>query len=242
MTRPSNQGSSARKMIIIQVASLITLALLSALTPREYLWIVFLLYFVVIMAITSKSVMKAAKKVDKPRSLLLFEEKNTAVAMSSDAVLLNELKKQMSTTMLSLMLPLILFLAFTPLYWQYVHPTLLQVLKNILNYDFLVLFVAYLVFYSILILMSLGTRRLLLKSTKMEKQILIPRSFAVYRDGVIADGRFFEFTSDMCYEVNTARRFAAIYSKNLPFTIRLYTLEASKLKNALKEVKISECQ
>lgn len=226
----------------MQIVSLVILALLSALIPREYLWIVFLLYFVVVMVITSRSVVRAAKKLDKPKSPLLFEEKNPSLAASSDVELLGEIKKQMSSMMLTLILPLMVFLLFMPFYWQYMYPTLIWMLKDRLSNDFLVSFIVYLIFYSTLILLSFGIRRILSKLMKVEKQILVPRSFAVYRDGVLADGRFFEFTNDMCYEVNVKRKFAAIHGKNLPFVLRLYTLETSKLKSALREGKIIECR
>jgi uncharacterized membrane protein len=230
------------KTVIIQIASLVALSLISAATPPAYLPLVFILYIVVMMLITSRSVMRTAKRVDKVKSPLLFEEKSAATAMASDELLISDLKKQLKTMTLALLVPLLLVLVLVPLYGQYVNPVVASSFLNIANNEFLAKFATYFIFYAVLMLASLGVRQVLLKVSKVEKQLYVPRSYSVHKDGVVLDGRFYEYADDMCYEANPSRRFIAIYSKRLPFVIRLYTLEVSKLKSALREAKLNECR
>lgn len=232
---------NTKKTLLIQVVSIVLLALLSALVPREHLWLVFLLYLVVIMVITSRGIMKTAKRISKPKGPVLFEENNAVIAVSNDVELLNEMKKQSSVMLVSLTVPLIMLFLFIPLFWQYIYPGVRGVLESAIDHELLLSFLSYLVFYGLLALISLGFRRALSQFMKVEKHMLIPRKYAVYRDGLMADGRFIEFTEDLCYEVNSKRRFAAIHGRSLPFVIRLYTLEVSKLREALRGGRIIEC-
>jgi uncharacterized membrane protein len=72
--------------------------------------------------------------------------------------------------------------------------------------------------------------------------MLTPQVFALYKDGLLMDGRLLKLEKDMCYKVNSKRRFIQILSPRLPYDIRLYTLETSKLADRLREVGLYECR
>lgn len=233
---------NGKKAVIAQVALLILLAFISAVTPPPYLPLVFLLYFVIIMTLTTVSARRLIKATDKPRGLALFEEKDASHAIAGDPELVVELKQQLKAVMIAMLLPLVLLIVVIPLYWQYINPPLSSALSDYVGNTIISKFITYLILYSFLSVLALALRKASSKIARLDKQLLIPRRYSVYRNGLVVDGRFMSLGEDLCYEVDARRRFMNIRSKKMPYIVRLYTLEISKLKEAFKEVRISECK
>jgi len=158
-----------------------------------------------------------------------------------DSLVINELKSQVKSTMIYLVFPLIA-LVVIPLYYEYIGPHIMSLLEA-LNNELLKRFIFFIAMYLFLMGVLQGIRIVIVKKIKQPpRQLYIPRSFIVYRTGLVIDGRFLEYDKDMCIEENRDRRFVEIHSKKLPYVIRLYTLEISKLLSRIREAGLSECR
>lgn len=227
--------------IAIQTVSIVIFALISAIAPG-YMWIFFILYIVLIMYITTRLVAGGLKKATGIKGSPLFKEDNAHIVMASDALLFQELKDQFRNMMIIMLLPLLVILVAPPLYWQYVSPYINELARSFTTNDVLIKFVVNLGFYATLVLLIQLPRLLLTLKAKQRKQIFSARTFSVYRDGVVLDGRLLKFEKDMCYQANIQRRFVQISSPRLSFDIRLYTIETAKLIDVLRRVGLDECK
>ena len=225
---------------VLQVTSMILFALVSAAAP-QYMWLFFIIYFLIIMIITSRMAMGGLKKVDQLRGSPVFKEDNATTVMASDTMLIQEVKEQFKSPMLLMILSFALIFIIPPLYWSYVSPYVENLVKQSTTNDFIVRFIVFLAFYVFMIAILYVPRTLLMGRTK-QKQLYYPRVYAVYREGVVLDGKLLEYSKDMCYKIDGKRRFVELHSDRLPFTVRLYTLEPSKLADRLIEVGLRECR
>ncbi len=226
---------------LIQIVSLVLFALVSAIAP-EYTWLFFILYFIIIMAVMTKMSMKGFKRADSVKGSPLFKEDNTTIAMSSDTLVLQEVKEQFKAVMLMMFLPFVIIFLVPPIYWTYINPIVDSATRQVFENEVLVRFIGFLAFYSILVLTIQIPRLLLMRGLKSKKQLYTPRSFALYREGLLMDGRLLAFDKDMCYKVDSKRKFVQIESPQLPYNVRLYTLEVSKLADRIREVGLHECR
>lgn len=234
--------NSNRKLtpVVIQVATVIIFALVSAAIP-EYTWIFFILYFVVLTVIMMRTAGKGMRKVAEVKGSPLFKEENAASIMASDAALFKEIREQFKLAFLP-MVSLVVIIFIYPVYWQYLDPLVRDALHSITDNAFITRFVEFLAFYAFLIAVMSLPRMLITRRSQQKKQLYIPRTFSVYRDGIYLEGRMIEYSKDACYKVDSKRRFVEIHSPKVPFVIRLYTLEVSKLADRLKEVGLYECR
>jgi uncharacterized membrane protein len=230
---------SRKIMILIQALSMVMFALIAALIP-DYFFLVFILYFLLIMIISAKIGTRVFKRVEASAGPVLFKETATAQAMMYDSLVINELRSQVKSTMIYLVFPLVALLLI-PLYNEHIGPRVLE-LAGALNNEILVRFVYFMVMYLFLAGVLQGIRLAITKSVKQPKQLFIPRSFTLYRSGIALDGRFFEFSRDVCIKENRERRFIEIHGEKLPYIIRLYTLEVSKLYSKMREAGLRECR
>jgi uncharacterized membrane protein len=81
-----------------------------------------------------------------------------------------------------------------------------------------------------------------MRGVKQKKQLYYPRIYAVYKEGIVIEGRLLQYSKDMCFKVETKRRFVEVHGDKLPFVVRLYTLDVSKLADKLFEVGLRECR
>jgi len=230
---------SKKANIAIQAVSIVLFALVAALIP-QYALLIFILYFMLFMIIATRTSLKSTKSIDKSAGPSLFKESASAQAMMYDSLLAEELRSQFKSTMVYFIFPLIA-LVLIPLYTTYIGPhirSFLQVLGNTLLENFLY----FILMYLFLIGVIQGSRLLVVGRIKQQKQLLIPRSFTLYKKGLVFDGRFLEYNKDMCIKENRERKFVEIHSTKLPFIIRLYTLEVSKLYTKIREAGLSECR
>ncbi|MCY0868753.1 MAG: DUF2208 domain-containing protein [Desulfurococcus sp.] len=235
---------SRKTMLLIQLASIVVFALVSAIIP-QYAFIVFILYFVVFMIIAAKSSAKTMKV--PPRSELgspIFKESKAAQVMLMDKTLQAELGKQMKIMMLQFAL-IFLVLFLLPVYNDYIWPLVAGV-AGLTNGSILVNFLRYLGMYLFFIGVMQAFRRLLIREQQALQPgyLAIARSFTVYRKGVVLDeARFIDFTQDICFKVEAERKFVELRNSknNTPLT-RLYTLEVNRLVEKLEEAGLSECR
>jgi uncharacterized membrane protein len=225
--------------IVIQAISIVLFALVAALIP-QYALLVFILYFILFMILMTRTGLKSTKSIDKSAGPLLFKESASAQAMMYDSLLTEELKSQFKSTIIYLILPFTAFMLI-PLYTMFIEPYIRSFLQA-LGSGFLINFLKFIIMYLFLIGVIQGMRFLVSRKTKQQKQLLIPRSFTLYKKGLVVDGRFLEYSRDMCVKENRERKFIEIHGNKLPFIIRLYTLEVSKLYTKIREVGLSECR
>lgn len=226
--------------IIIQVATIVMFALVSAAIPA-YTWIFFILYFVVLTVIMMRTTGKGLKRVTEVKGSPLFKEENAASIMAGDTILFKEIREQFKLAFLP-MVSLLIVIFIYPLYWQYLDPLVKDVLHSITDDAFITRFAEFLAFYAFLIAIMSLPRVLITRKLQQKKQLYIPRTFSVYRDGIYLEGRMIEYSKDACYKVDSKRKFVEIHSPKIPFVIRLYTLEVSKLADRLREVGLYECR
>jgi uncharacterized membrane protein len=226
---------------VLQATSMILFALISAAAP-EYMWLFFIIYFAIIMIVMSRMTMSGLKRVDQMKGSPLFKEDNAATAMASDAILIQEVKEQFKSPMLLLLLSFALIFVIPPVYWGYVSPYVESLIKQMTTSEFIVRFVVFLAFYVFMIAILYVPRSLLMRGVKQKKQLYYPRIYAVYKEGIVIEGRLLQYSKDMCFKVETKRRFVEVHGDKLPFVVRLYTLDVSKLADKLFEVGLRECR
>jgi uncharacterized membrane protein len=227
--------------LAIQIGSLIAISLVSAIAP-SYMPIFFIIYIVVIMLIMTRMTMAGFKKPSDVKGAPLFKEDNARVAMSSDVELLQEVKEQFKMLMLLMFTPFLIIFIIPPLYSHYIAPYIEGFARQLSSSEIVVRFISTLVFYALIMLSVQVPRLAMMSRARQRKQMLAPQVFALYKDGLLMDNRFLKLEKDMCYKVNSKRRFIQILSPRLPYDIRLYTLETSKLVDKLREVGLYECR
>lgn len=232
---------SRKTTTAIQVASMILFALVSAAAP-DYMWLFFLIYFAIIMFVMSRMAMGGLKKVEQMKGSPLFKEENATTAMASDVALIKEVKEQFKSPMLMMILSFALIFIIPPVYWGYVSPHVENFIKQTTTNEFITRFIVFLAFYVFMISILYLPRTLIMRGMKQKKQLYYPRMYAVYREGVLVEGRLLEYSKDMCYKVDSRRRFVEVHGDKLPFVVRLYTLETSRLADKLSEVGLRECR
>lgn len=226
--------------IAFQVVSIVMFALISAAVP-QYAWIVFIAYFAVLMIIMTRLATRGMKKASELKGTPLFKEENAVQIMASDIALMQEIKDQLKSTMLLMVMPLMVLL-IAPLYWQYINPFLVNTVLKDLGSEFLIRFIGFLLFYTFLIVTMFLPRLVVTRKLKQKKQLYTPRVYSVYKNGLYMDGRMVEYDKESCYQANSRRKFVEIHSPKLQFIVRLYTLEVSALAGRLREVGLYECR
>ncbi|MEM4718417.1 MAG: DUF2208 family protein, partial [Desulfurococcaceae archaeon] len=225
---------------IIQIISIILFALVSAIAP-SYSFLFFIIYFIILMFVFSRTMRGGFKRVDQVKSAPLFKESDVSAVITSDPMLIQEVKEQFKSMMLLMILPfLVIFIA--PLYWQYVAHYIENYMYQVSNNEFVTRFTVFLLFYVFLIGILQAPRVLLMRKMRQKKQIYTPRKYSVHKEGLILDNRLLELTRDLCIKVDTKRKFVEIHGDKIPFIVRLYTLDAIKLANKLHEVGLNECK
>jgi len=232
-------GQIKPRTLVMQVVSIIAFALVSAAFPG-YAWIIFLLYFVILMLIMTRTTRRGFKKVSEIRGSPLFKEENAMVIGSKDELLIKEMKEQFRPMMVLFILPLFVIL-IAPIYWNYIAPLIENFLASIVESQFITDFIRFLAFYAFIISVMYIPRFFIMRKVVQKKQLYIPRTFYIYKAGIYADGKLIEPSREACYEVNLSRKFVEINSPKLPFVVRLYTLEVSRLADKLREIGLYEC-
>jgi len=104
------------------------------------------------MAVMTKMSMKGFKRADSVKGSPLFKEDNTTIAMSSDTLVLQEVKEQFKAVMLMMFLPFVIIFLVPPIYWTYINPIVDSATRQVFENEVLVRFIGFLAFYSILVL------------------------------------------------------------------------------------------
>lgn len=232
---------SRRLQLLIQVFSIVLFALISALAPQEYLFAFFILYFAVFMFVFSRLMGGGFKSANKIKTQPVFKEDDVSKIIASDVQLLQEIREQFKPMMILLGLTFLVIL-IAPIYWQYIADHVKSTVSNLTGNEFLTKFLVFLSFYVFLMAIMYLPRTLVTRRLKQKKQIYTPRRYAVHKEGLLLDGRLLEYTKDLCMKVNSKRRFVEIHGEKLPFIIRLYTLDTSRLADKLGEVGLYECK
>jgi len=230
---------SKRLTVLIQVLTIVLFALVAAAIP-QFFFLVFLLYFVISMFLATWSFRKSVKLSESSAGPILYKESAADRIMAYDQLVLVELKNQFKSTMIYLVFPLFALLLI-PFYHGFIGPHVESLLRSLSN-EFLERFIYFIVLYLFLMGVFQGIRIASFRAWKQPRQLYIPRSFTVYKSGLRVDRGFLVFSSDMCIKESRERKFVEIYSKKLPYIVRLYTLEVSKLYSKLKEAGLHECR
>lgn len=226
--------------VIIQIISIILFALVSAIAPG-YSFLFFILYFAILMFVFSRTMRGGLKRADQVKSAPLFKENDVSAIMTSDPMLMQEVKEQFKSMMLLMILPfLVIFIA--PLYWEYVARYVETYVYQASSNEFLTRFAVFLMFYVFLIGVLQAPRLILMRKMKQKKQIYTPRRYSVHREGLLLDNRLLELTRELCIKVDTRRKFVEIHGDKLPFIVRLYTLDYTRLASTLREVGLNVCR
>lgn len=226
--------------LVIQAISIVLFSLVSAAAP-EYAWIAFILYFFVLMFVMTKITGRGLKKAPERKGSPIFKEDQATQIMAHDSLLIKEVKEQFKSTTLMLLLPIVA-LVLAPMYWQYIDPPVKSALAQFTTNEFLIRFIGFIMFYVFLIAIMQIPRLAVSRLVKQQKQLYVPRTFSLYKDGILIDNRYVQYESDLCFQGDANRKFVEMHGKKIPFIIRLYTIEVSKLASKLKEVGLSECQ
>lgn len=232
---------SKKIQLTIQVLSIVLFALVSALVPQEYVFVFFLLYFLVMMLVFSRLMSSGFKKPGEIKTQPIFKEDDVSKIIASDIQLLQEIREQFRPMMILFALTFLVIL-IAPLYWQYIADHVKSTIHSLTGNEFLTKFITILFFYLFLMAIMFLPRTLATRRLKQKKQIHTPRRYAVHREGLILDGRLLAYSKDLCIKVNSKRRFVEIHGEKLPFIIRLYTIDASRLADKLEEVGLDECR
>jgi len=232
---------SRKTMVLIQAVSIVLFALVAAVIP-QYAFMVFLLYFIVFMAIAMRATSRTMKA--PPKSELgapVFKEANTAQAMLSDKMLTVEMSKQVRFLFINIGLIFLLFLLL-PIYNSYLWP-LIEGYMGSISDGILVNFIRYLGMYLFFIGVMQGLRYVLMRGQQSMQPMIFARSFSVYRKGVLLDDRqFIPFSQELCFSANPDRKFVELRNTRSKTAVtRLYTLEVGKLVDKLREVGLVEC-
>lgn len=228
-------------MIVIQTLSIIFFALISAVIP-QYAFLIFILYFIIFMGLMMRTASKSFKKVSQEKlGSPLFKEDNALKATTYDPMLASELKRQMSFAFMSF-IPLLLIFVLLPVYGEYIAPYLKDLISSLTSNEVIQNFVSILGMYLFFMAITQIFRFLLFRKPG-QQQFMMPRSFIVYKKGVVIDSqRLLEFTSNLCFKDNPDRKYVELKDMNSGINVRLYTLEVSKLVSRLKEVGLNECK
>jgi len=229
------------RSVLISQLSILFISLVSTLIPEYSLW-VFFIYFIVLsifMFRTSRRLLKipSARELGSP----LFKEKNALQIAMLDKILIDELRKQFTSSFTFMLFTLILLFVF-PIYRGFIWPLTYYTLITIINNEVVVKFIAFLVmyevFFGVLTLIRIKMMGRLSAST-----ILVANTYTVYRNGVVVNDRFYiDFNPNYCYEYDPKRRFIEIRDrKGGSMRIRLYSESISELYDKIKDVKIENC-
>lgn len=233
--------SSRATTIFIQVLSMVIFALISAAVP-QYLPLIFVVYFAILLIVSSRLATRGMKKASSVKGTPLFREDNPAQVAVQDDLLLQEVKDQFKSTLVLMFLPFILVVVLAQVYWMYINQIIESYVLQGISDSFLSRFIQVLIFYAFISAVMLIPRWLMSRRFSQKKQLMIPQKFMVYKDGIVMDGRLVSYANDMCFKLDTRRKYTELHSAKLPFTVRLYTLEVSKLAEKLREVGLRECR
>ncbi len=234
------QQSKLQTLLLTQVAVLI-LSIANTFL-QQYTIFIMIIYFIVLMSITSYSTMKRVKPTPEDTRNPIFREQNAMKIAMYDKELTRELSKQMKALMASFLTLPVAFVMF-PLYTGYISPIVRESLSSVLS-EIPARFINYIIMYETIFMILTGVRVAITRKVKMIN-IMLPQQYVVYRKGVLANNRMFiRFTEDHCFKYNPKRRFVEIVSPQNPgFKLRLYSEEAGRLKDKLLDLKIMrECE
>jgi uncharacterized membrane protein len=236
MRQPSRKTSFAISQLSILLISLVT-----AFIPQYYVYI-FIIYFIIIMALMFRSSRKMTK-IPPRRELgsVLFRESNAIKIAMLDRELTAELKKQFTFMMGFLLITFLVFLMF-PLYNMFLSIPVHNLLSSLLDEPVLVNFLDFLIMYEF-VFGILFLLRSIMVGKMSGINIMLPQSYTVYRRGIIANERFFiEFSKDLCYIYDSKRHFVELRSRsNRNLRIRLYSDSASELISKIKDLGVDPC-
>jgi len=230
-----------RRSVLISQLSILFISLVSTLIPEYSLW-VFFIYFIILSILMFRS-SRRLLKIPSARELgsPLFKERNALKIAMLDKVLIDELRRQFTSTFTFMLFTLILLLVF-PIYrsiiWPLTYFTLIEIIDNDLIVKFIAFLIMYEVFFGVITLIRIKMMGRLTAST-----ILVANTYTLYRSGVVVNDRFYiDFNPNYCYEYDPKRRFIEIRDrKSGSMRIRLYSESISELYDKIKEVKIENC-
>ncbi len=234
---------AVRRQILINVLYMIVFTLafsaISSFVPPKYVGIVFLLYFLVFMAISlivpRVRARKAASSIIESSGRILYKSDQQEVMnlMSKDPQLLNEAKQFFRKSMLMFIAPLgiwfiVLFL-LKPL-----------IIPSTVKHGTLEMFERYLVLYGIFSAIAFG-----LRFTGPAQMPMALTSYEIREKGLISSAVSLRFPLDCDrYELSYSyeRMFVEIIDKQTNQRIRLYTRDPYELKNLLERYAFSQCK
>lgn len=220
--------NSKATSIALTILPLLFFSIVSTFLPRENLWIVFLLYTIALITLMSLMPRIRSRKITSgSKGTLLFrcDEKAVMDIVMRDQELFNEIRKQMRSTFIFMMVPFILWFIIIP------------PLSNILIIDsapYLEKFLRYLAFYGIMWGMMYGLRYIL-----MPKRIVIPLTrYEVLSTGIRYANVWIPFPMDKnrySVRVDHKKGYIEIHDKNSKQVYRLYTTDTYKLQSIVEK-------
>lgn len=229
------------KMLLISQVSIILISLLTAVLGPGYMPYVFILYIIVIFAVTLATTRRGSKPKPEELKVQLFKESNAMKAAMLDQKLNEELSRQFKGMLLSFApLPLVFILFY--LYGSLLAPIVENSLRNIIRSETLLSFLNYLLLYEFVFTVSFPLRWVITKLYKFE-QIMIPANYVVYKTGVKSQNIYIKFSSDLCYSYEPKRKFVELVPAKKGFKLRLYSERISELKDKISSNNlIEECK
>ncbi len=229
------------RMLLISQISIILISLLTAVLGPGYMPYIFMLYIIVIFAVTLVTTRRGSKPKPEELKVQLFKESNAMKAAMLDQKLNEELSKQFKGMLLSFApLPLIFVLFY--LYGLLLAPVVENSLRNVIGSETLLSFLNYLLLYEFIFAISFPLRWAIAKLYKFE-QIMIPADYIVYRAGIKGQNVYIKFSKDLCYNYEPKRRFVELVPAKKGFKLRLYSERVSELKDKISSNNlIEECK
>lgn len=215
--------------LVVYVLPLILFSLVSTFLPREYTWIVFIIYTIIVVALMSLvSKIRTKKRIREVKGTMLLrsDEKNTMEVIMRDRELFRELNKQTWGFLI------VMFASFLLLF------TVVPMLNNLLIPDeslpHLERFIRYLTFYGVMWGIMYGLRIIF-----MPKKMLIPVTrYEVLSTGIKCGGLWIPFPLDekrYRINVNHMRGFVEIHDLKLNQVHRLYATDTHKLQSLIEK-------
>ncbi len=217
-------------MALYIVIPLIFFAAVTTFIPPNWIFVVFLLYTIVFLSITSiiprlrarKKALEAGGNV-----ILRSNEQEVLKLIAKDTQLSNELKPQLTSTMILFITSFII--------WYIVSITIYPMLipQNIKDLDLMQRFLRNLIFYGILMGIFQGLRIV----TMPKKMIIAITKYEIRNVGIKLGSVFIPFPIDLrrySISINHKRCFVEIFDKYSKQAFRLYATDPQKIISVIE--------
>ncbi|RLE56042.1 MAG: hypothetical protein DRJ40_06440 [Thermoprotei archaeon] len=227
--------------------TLLAIAFFSAVLPPNLSWLLIIPFIAFMVFTMGRGAVRTAKQileVSKGRKLLEYGREELDEVKKYDPFLLEDLRKQTTILLVSLVPLAVIFLYFYLVNTLGVIAHLMKSFTSALDNEILGKFLTYLVIYGTMFLISVTISTLSMRRVAKEGTLLIPSKYVITTSGIVIDDRFslsFPLQCDVVV-ISRRRRFvelhvksAATFGMQTKQRIRLYAKRPDDLWNLLSK-------